>query len=367
MDFGILYELQSAAPWTPTREREIYWEALEQITLCDKLGYDTVWEVEHHFLTDYSHSSAPEVFLSAVAQHTENIRIGHGVVLLPFNYNHPIRVAEKVAALDIMSKGRVEFGTGRSATGIEMEGFGVDPEETREMCAEALEVILKAWRNEPLVHKGKRLDIPERNVIPKPVQDPHPPIWMAGTGPDSFELAGGKGMGALCFNFTTESVISNLALYRNAIATATPVGSFINNRFASLSIVHCGTDSDTKKIGCAGARWFLQKVMEILATMTEKDAASYEYMKAMIDLSQQPKDASDDEIFAHPFVIVGDPDQCARKVEEFKNLGIDQLITFQQCGAIPHERIMNSIKLFGEEVMPAFSDQATPERAASAG
>ena len=354
MDFGILYELQMVKPWIENREFELYWESLDQIKLADQLGYDYVWEVEHHFLTEYSHSSAPEVFLSAVSQHTENIRIGHGVVLLPFNYNHPIRVAEKVAALDIMSKGRVEFGTGRSATAIELGGFGIEPDETREMCDEALEVILKAWRDEPLVHQGPRLNIPERNVIPKPVQDPHPPIWMAGTGPDSFQLAGGKGIGSLCFNFTTESVVANLARYRKAVANAKPVGSFVNNRFATLSIVHCGTDPDTKKVGCAGARWFLQKVMEILMTLTEEDAASYEYMKSMIDLSQQPKDASDDEIYEHPFVIVGDPDRCARKVEEFEALGIDQLITFQQCGAIPHERIMNSIKLFGEEVMPAF-------------
>lgn len=354
MKFGILYELEMAKPWTPNRESEVYWEALEQIKLADQLGYDYVWEVEHHFLTEYSHSSAPEVFLAAVSQHTKNIRIGHGVVLLPFNYNHPIRVAERVAALDIMSKGRVEFGTGRSATAIELGGFGIDPAATREMCDEALEVVLKAWKDEPLVHQGKRLNIPVRNVVPKPVQRPHPPIWMAGTGPDTFELAGRKGVGVLCFNFTTEMVQANLARYRAAVAQATPVGQFINNQFASLAIVHCGTDPETKRIGCEGARWFLQKVMEILMTLNDEQAKSYEYMKSIVDLSRQPKDASDDEIYHHPLVIVGDPAHCRRKVAEIEALGVDQLITFQQCGAIPHERIMESVQLFGTEVIPHF-------------
>lgn len=221
---------------------------------------------------------------------------------------------------------------------------------------------LKAWRNEALVHEGRRLSIPERNVIPKPVQKPHPPIWMTGTGLDSFELAGKKGIGALYFNFTTDSVTANLARYRRAIASATPVGSFVSNRFASLCIVHCGTDAETKRVGCEGARWFLQKVMEILMTLTEEKAASDEYMRSMIDLTRQPKDASDDEIHAHPRVIVGDPEHCARKVEEVRKLGVDQLITFQQCGRIPHDRIMQSIRLFGEEAMPAFQPDPAQKR-----
>ena len=174
MKFSLLYELEMPKPWTATSERDCYKEALEQIKLADQAGFDIVWEVEHHFLTEYSHSSAPEVFLSAVSQHTKNIRMGHGVVLLPFNYNHPIRVAERVAALDIMSDGRVEFGTGRSTTMIELGGFGVNPDESREQWEEGLEVVLKAWRDQPLVHEGKRLSIPEREVWPKPIQKAAP-------------------------------------------------------------------------------------------------------------------------------------------------------------------------------------------------
>jgi hypothetical protein len=115
MKIDLVYELEMPKPWGPDTEYNIYWEAMEQIEAADRYGFDTVWEVEHHFLEEYSHSSAPEVFLAAVAQRTHNIRIGHGVVLLPPEFNHPIRVAERVAALDIMSKGRLEFGTARTS------------------------------------------------------------------------------------------------------------------------------------------------------------------------------------------------------------------------------------------------------------
>src|SRR5881296_2024363 len=127
MKFGLIYELQQQKPWVENQEHKTYHDALDQIELADQVGFDYVWQVEHHFLTEYSHSSAPEVFLGAVSQRTRRIRIGHGVVLLPMPYNHPIRVAERIATLDILSDGRVEFGTGRSGTPAELEGFGIDP------------------------------------------------------------------------------------------------------------------------------------------------------------------------------------------------------------------------------------------------
>ncbi|HZU76960.1 MAG TPA: LLM class flavin-dependent oxidoreductase, partial [Dehalococcoidia bacterium] len=127
MKFGLLYELEYARPWHPGFERDLFHQALDQIELADRVGFDYVWQVEHHFLSEYSHSSAPEVFLGAVSQRTRRIRIGHGVVLLPMAYNHPVRVAERIATLDILSNGRAEFGTGRSGTPTELGGFGIEP------------------------------------------------------------------------------------------------------------------------------------------------------------------------------------------------------------------------------------------------
>ncbi len=131
MKFGLFYELQLPKPydgetWDPDAEHRIYHEMLEQVELADELGFDYVFEVEHHFLEEYSHSSAPELVMAALSQRTKNIRLGHGIVLTPPGYNHPARVAERIAALDILSDGRVEFGSGESASEMELCGFRVE-------------------------------------------------------------------------------------------------------------------------------------------------------------------------------------------------------------------------------------------------
>src|SRR6187455_1829643 len=149
MQFGIFYEHQIPRPWAEGAEQRLFQEALDQVELADKLGIDYAWEVEHHFLEEYSHSSAPEVFLAACSQRTKNIRIGHGVNLVSPNYNHPARVAERVSTLDLISNGRVEWGTGESATAIEMEGFGVAESEKRAMWREGLEQALEMMVTSP--------------------------------------------------------------------------------------------------------------------------------------------------------------------------------------------------------------------------
>src|SRR5213594_33808 len=133
MRFGLFYEHQLPRPWFEGDEERMLANALEQVELADKLGFHAVWEVEHHFLEEYSHSSAPEVFLAACSQRTRNIRLGQGIVLMPPAYNHPARVAERIAALDLVSDGRVEWGTGQSSSRIELEGFNINPAEKREM------------------------------------------------------------------------------------------------------------------------------------------------------------------------------------------------------------------------------------------
>src|SRR5213592_2923457 len=137
MQFGIFYEHQLPRPWQEDSEVRLIHEALAQVELADRLGIDYAWEVEHHFLEEYSHSSAPEVFLAACAARTERIRLGHGIVLMPPGYNHPARVAERIATLDLVSAGRVEWGTGQGASAAELHGFRIDPDERHAMWLEA--------------------------------------------------------------------------------------------------------------------------------------------------------------------------------------------------------------------------------------
>src|SRR5919198_230645 len=169
MRFGIFYEHQLPRPWALGDEEKLLADALEQVEIADRVGVDYVWEVEHHFLEEYSHSSAPEVFLAAASQRTKNIRLGHGIVQIPPNFNHPVRVAERIATLDLISGGRVDFGTGESSSQTELGGFGVDREQKRDQWDEALDAITRMFVEEPYAgYDGEWNSIPPRNIVPKP-------------------------------------------------------------------------------------------------------------------------------------------------------------------------------------------------------
>ena len=193
MKFGIFYELQLPRPWEPGGELRLYQNALDQVELADRLGYDYAWEVEHHFLEEYSHSPAPEVFLAAASQRTKRIRLAHGIMQL--TTNHPARCAERIAALDLVSNGRVEFGTGESASITELEPFGVNFDEKRAIWEEGLRAVIPMLTQDRVEHHGKYFDMPLRNVVPKPVQKPHPPLWVACSALETIEMAGRRGIG----------------------------------------------------------------------------------------------------------------------------------------------------------------------------
>src|SRR5499427_1957817 len=161
MKFGLLYEMETPRPWHALSEYNTYWQALAQIELADRIGIDYVWEVEHHFLEEYSHSSAPEVFLAAVSQRTRRMRLGHGIVQTPPPFNHPARVAERIATLDLVSGGRVDFGTGESSSEAELGGFGIDPDEKRALWEEGLRVALRCLTETPFTgHHGRYVTMP---------------------------------------------------------------------------------------------------------------------------------------------------------------------------------------------------------------
>src|SRR6266540_3210591 len=199
MKFGIFYELQLPRPWDDQSEYRLFNDSLEQIELADRLGYDHVWAVEHHFLEEYSHCSAPEVFLAVAAARTKQIRIEHGVVQL--TTNPPQRVAERVSTLDLLSNGRVDLGMGESGSNTELEPFGRDKETKRDVWEEALRALIPMFTQDRAEFHGAYFDFPERNVLPKPRQKPHPPLWVACTQLDTIPYAARLGLGALGFQF----------------------------------------------------------------------------------------------------------------------------------------------------------------------
>src|SRR6476659_9584168 len=202
MRFGIFYEHQLPKPWNEGDEARLFHQALEQVVLADKLGYDYAWEVEHHFLEEYSHSSAPEVFLSACAALTKNIRVGHGIRQVIPNYNHPARTAEGLGTLDIVSNGRLDFGIGEGATRLELGGFGIPAKRKRAMSLEAAREVADMMVMEPYPgYECEEWSLPCRNVLPNPLQKPHPPMWMACTNRNTINVAAQNGLGVLAFSF----------------------------------------------------------------------------------------------------------------------------------------------------------------------
>src|SRR4030088_2613744 len=199
MKFGIFYEHQIGRPWDNDTDRRLIHDALEQIELADQLGFQYAWEVEHHFLEEYSHSSAPEVFLAAASQRTTNIRLGHGIVPLP--PNHPARVAERVSTLDLVSHGRVELGIGEGSSVTELHPFDRRFRDKRAVWEDAVKAVIPMFSKEGWEYHGEYFDFPLRNVVPKPLQKPHPPLWVACSALETIEMAGSRGLGALAFQF----------------------------------------------------------------------------------------------------------------------------------------------------------------------
>jgi alkanesulfonate monooxygenase SsuD/methylene tetrahydromethanopterin reductase-like flavin-dependent oxidoreductase (luciferase family) len=367
MKVGLIYEIESIKPHRPDHEYRVYWETMEQIELADRLGFDSVWTVEHHFLNEFSYCSAPEVFLACVSQRTRNIRIGHGVVILPFN--HPVRVAERIGVLDIMSNGRVEFGTGRATTMDELMGFGIPPQETRPRWAEAIEAIPRMWREDPFSMRGRFWTVdPPVSVLPKPIQKPHPPLWVASTSPDTFVLAAERGLGVLCFTLGVEldEVKRRIQLYRDRIASARPVGLAINNQ-VSMNIMGLFGDDPrrTEEIARDAVLWYVRKGFELVSAVARSASLdeSYRYLNtaSRFDPEQITRD------YYHflkesDLVAIGPVSEAIRVARRYREAGADQILFFLQYGAIPHECVMRSIELLGREVVPELHSWQTGGR-----
>jgi alkanesulfonate monooxygenase SsuD/methylene tetrahydromethanopterin reductase-like flavin-dependent oxidoreductase (luciferase family) len=356
MKFGLLYEIEVLQPWDKDSHQRAFAEALEQIKLAEEVGFDYVWEVEHHFLGEFSISSAPEVFLSAVSQHTSRIRIGHGVVLLPFGYNHPIRVAERAAMLDIVSNGRLEFGTGRSATFYEMEPFGVEPDRNREEWDEAVRMIPKMWMQDEFSWDSDLMRIPPRNVVPKPLQKPHPPMWMAGTQPASAFLAAERGLGLLHFTFSDpEALDEKIQKYHEGIEKCEPVGALVNDQFAGFTLMFCGRDDgEALAVGGPGADWYVRATNMLYSIWAQSGAQSYRWYGEQFAKGRGTEDVNVAQMADDAILCIGGPEKCAQIVSHYQDQGIDQLIFLVQAGGTPHEAILDSLRRFGEKVIPQF-------------
>lgn len=386
MKFGLFYEHQLPRPWQEESEYELLQNALEQCEFADSLGVQSCWEVEHHFLEEYSHSSAPEVFLAAVSQRTKNMRLGHGIVQTPPPFNHPARIAERVATLDLVSGGRVDFGTGESSSEAELGGFLIDPMEKREMWEEGLRVAIRCMTEVPFTgHSGKYVTMPPRNVVPKPRQKPHPPIWVACSRRDTIRLAAQKGIGALTFSFIDpEEAVHWVTEYHDLLAReGVPVGDAVNPSIACVTPFMCHPEEGVAlDRGLEGGNFFGFSLAHFYVFGRHEPGKTdvwAEYQRRRAEHGYDPDTvqaaASNGDRLGAKVVeggvaglrgAVGTPDQLREFFRRYEEAGVDQLIFIAQAGKNKHEHIMESLELFGREVLPEFlerDEQATRDKA----
>jgi alkanesulfonate monooxygenase SsuD/methylene tetrahydromethanopterin reductase-like flavin-dependent oxidoreductase (luciferase family) len=374
--FGVFYEHQMGRPWADGAEHRLLQDALDQVELADSLGIDYVWEVEHHFLEEYSHSSAPEVFLAACSQRTSRIRLGHGVVLTAPGFNHPARVAERISTLDLLSSGRVDFGTGESSSEAELAGFQVDPARKREAWLEGLETALRCMVEVPFTGvDGEYVQMPPRNVVPKPFQQPHPPLWVACSRRDTILLAASKGIGALTFAFIDpEEARTWVTEYERVLGSdCLPVGWAVNPQVACVSPMMLHRDEDEAiRRGVEGANFFGYSLGHYYVFGTHRPGrtnvwAEYNERRAAqgFDPEAVARAVKEERLGAKVAAgdttglrgCIGTPDQAREYLRRYEEAGVDQVIFVLQAGRNEHEHIMESLELFGREVLPEFAER----------
>jgi alkanesulfonate monooxygenase SsuD/methylene tetrahydromethanopterin reductase-like flavin-dependent oxidoreductase (luciferase family) len=359
--FGIFYSHQLPRPWPDGAERALFANALEQAAIADGCGVDYAWAQEHHFLEEYAHSSAPEVFLGALSQRTHSMRIGHGIALMPPAYNHPARVAERIATLDLVSGGRAEWGTGESGTRIELEAFGIPYLDKRPMWEEAVRETARMLCSEPYRgYQGRFFAMPPRNLVPKPIQRPHPPLWMACSNRESMRYAARRGVGALTFAFMDPSEARYWVreYYEVFERECDPIGRDVNPNVAMLAQFMCLEDPDrARREGLAGSRFFAFGLSHYY-----RDGVHVPGRTRIWDAFARAPE------FHHAGNTgIGSPAEVSEAFRRFEDAGVDQLILLHQAGNYRHDAVCESLALFGREVLPAFRERdelAREERAA---
>ena len=352
MEFGIFYEHQLPRPWDVDSEYRLLHESLDQIELADRLGYRYAWEVEHHFLEEYSHSSAPEVFLAAASQRTEQIRLGH--VIIQLTTNHPARVAERVSTLDLLSHGRVELGVGEGSTVTELHPFDRRFRDKRAVWEDALRCLIPMFGDDAVEYHGEHFDFPLRNVLPKPRQKPHPPLWVACSQRDTIEAAGAWGLGALGFQFVSaDEAHAWVSAYYNAYTKRlAPVANYATNPNIAVvcGFMCCPTDEEAHRK--ADGWTFFAFALRFYASRKIGEPGEINLWEEYQAFRRTPQGEK-----IHAGGLIGSPETIRAKLRKFESSHIDQVILLNQAGRNTHDDIRASLELFAREVMPEFVER----------
>jgi alkanesulfonate monooxygenase SsuD/methylene tetrahydromethanopterin reductase-like flavin-dependent oxidoreductase (luciferase family) len=356
MEFGIFSQMH-VPPGESEHERFV--REVDVAIAVDHAGFKYDWAPEHHFLEHYSHQPAPEVFLSFVAARTRRLHVGHAIVNITAPVNHPARVAERIATLDHLTEGRVEFGTGRGSSSAEWGGFAIpSAATTKDMWLESIAQIPRMWADEPYAFEGRFFRMPERNVLPKPYSKPNPPMWLACSSPQTFTLAGEMGLGALCFvNGTLDDVRGLVKAYKQAVARCTrPVGGFVNDNIAVTSQMFCLEDGDEARHHFSRARTgqFLEYFFRWLDSVPRPPGLP---PSGPVSVPEPTPELLRERTRAGGYMI-GSPAEIAESIQRYEEIGVDQLIYAPLTMVMDQKLVLRSIETFGKHVLPRFDRSA---------
>lgn len=373
MDIGLFYQIQVPKPWSTDSESKRYWEMLEEVTYAEEIGMTSVWFVEHHFRSEWSHSSAPDITLAAISQRTSKMRLGIAVVLVPLH--HPLNVAARMATLDVVSNGRVDLGIGRSGYPYQMAPYGADLKDVSGMLEEYLQIIPGAWTEEEFSFEGQYYHIPTREVVPKPVQKPHPPIWQACSQEDTARKVGEQGLGCLAqTSVGLDRAEAIIKVYKDAIKNPKPATKLIHDRVAGNTVAYCS--ENRRKAFDRGAElidWYREqqrardaKVWQGYDPAKVPEDYQWHYQRSQGDTSRRDEITSLDLIENGGRFCIGNPDDCIEYIESYEAMGVDEIMPLFQVGPVSHEEVMESLRLFGKYIIPHFQDKARKAGAATA-
>jgi len=398
MKFDMFYEVQCPRPWARNHEQQLFEATLEQARMADRLGYEIWWQVEHNATPEFSYSSAPDLWLAAIAQNTRSLRIGHSGIIGRHRVNHPVRTAARTATLDIVSNGRLEVGLAVSG-GREWATYGADPTTSAAEYQEYFEMLPRIWTDDKFRWESQHITVPPREVVPRPLQKPHPPLWQTAGSPPSFRAAGRRGVGLLALTIFSPiaSLKAMLDEYEAGLAECkAPVGKFANKQKAVFTFIHVA--ESRKRAIESGAAWsalwyvlegpksFMVPLNAYFAVFgsgenVRSESGSDKYKLGLLkdgepdptNLEPEPHDngvvalvkrmargepvsneEAHEELEKLESVVIGDPDHCIAKLREYERIGTDRMMCLMQFGRIGHEAIVRSMRLTSEAVIPAF-------------
>jgi alkanesulfonate monooxygenase SsuD/methylene tetrahydromethanopterin reductase-like flavin-dependent oxidoreductase (luciferase family) len=398
MILDIFSELQRPGQRTPGCERRLIADAVAQAVLADEVGFGCWWAVEHHGMPDFSYSSAPDLMLAVIAQHTRRLRLGHSGVLAPHAINHPMRIAERAAFLDNVSDGRLELGLARSVPN-EWEAFGSDPDQTRDEVGEVLRMLPQMWKEGPFSWSAPPgyAPLPPREVVPKPIQSPHPPLWVTAATPDGFEGAGRNGVGVLATVMLqpVEQLQILFDAYASGLQGARPVGAFTNAQRAVFAFFHCAETREEAIQSRAGeaALWFMNAQPQVFGVPRDMWIETIRTQNPLWEHSEDRIEPGTTQVAGdledpHPVVrlmnrlwvgqeldplevyealepldsvIIGDAETCHKKLSAYADIGTDRVMCLMQMGHMSHEAVMASIRSTGKHLIPALAGRQTTQ------